>query len=281
MTPGSSLKPTNKRHRPNQYVTFERNQTSNVNMTPGSVNLPPSTNHYEQVDGVLGLPVTSTNHYEQVDDDFGLPVTSTNHYDEINDLRGAPSPQHVEYLTPTSRLYNTTSPQDNEPPSIYSRPRPVTSPSEDHQTSGPYNNAPGQHGKNPDIGVISKPKENTETVLPGANYTNVTMATDNPYVDAMSELKETTLTAGPGANYTNVTMATDNPYVDAMSELKETTLTAGPGTNYTNVTMATDNPYVDAMSESKETTVTAGPGKNYSNVIIATENPFVDAMSEV
>ena len=233
-------------------------------MAPSSVNLPPSTNHYEQVDG-----------------DFFLPATSANHYDEINDLRGALSPQHVEYLTPTSGLYNTPSPQDNEPPAIYSRPRPVPSPSEDHQTSGPYNNATGQHGTNPDVGLISKPKENTETLPPGANYANVIMARDNPYVDAMSETKETTVTAGPGTNYTNVTMATDNPYVDAMSELNETTVTAGPGTNYTNVTMATDNSYVDAMSELKETTVTAGPGKNYTNVTIATENRSVDAMSEV
>ena len=249
MTPGSSLKPASKRHRPNQYVTFERNQTSNANVTPSSVNLPPSTNHYEQVDDDFGLPATSTNHYEQVDGDFFLPATSTNHYDEINDLRVAPSPQHVEYLTPTSRLYKKTSPQDNEPPGIYSRPRPVASPSEDHQTSGPYNNAPGQHGENPDVGIISKPKENTETVLPGANYANVTMATDNPYVDAMSKLKETTVTAGPGSNYTNVTMETDNPYVDAMSGLTETTVTAGPGKNYTNVTIATENRFVDAMSE--------------------------------
>ena len=265
MTPGSSLQPTNKRHRPNQYVTFERNQTSNANVTPSSVNLPPSTNHYEQVDG-----------------DFFLPATSTNNYDEINDLRGTLSPQHVEYLTPTSRLYNTPSPQDNEPPSIYSRPRPVTSLSEDQQTSGPYNNAPGQHGKNPDVGIISKPKENTETVLPRANYANVTMTTQNPYVDAMSELRETTVRAGPGTNYTNVTMANENPYVDAaISELKETTITKVPGKNYTNVTMATDNPYVDAMPELNETTVTKGPGKNYTNVTIATENRFVDAMSEV
>ena len=249
MTPGSSLKPVNKRHRPNQYVTFERNQSSNANVTPSSVNLPPSTNHYEQVDDDIGLPATSSNHYEQVDGDFFLPATSANHYDEINDL------------TPTSRLYNTPSPQDNEPPSIYSRPRPVASPSEDHQSSGPYNNTPGQHGENSDVGVISKPKENTETVLPGANYANVTMTTDNPYVDAMSELKETTVTAGPGTNCTNVTMVTDNRYVDTMSELKETTVTAGPGTNYTNVTMATDNPYVDTMSELTETTVTAGSGK--------------------
>ena len=218
-------------------------------MTPSSVNLPPSTNHYEQVDGDFGLPAPSTNNYEQVDGNFFLPATSTNHYDEINDLRGALSPQDVEYLTPTSRLYNTPSPQDNEPPGIYSRPRPVTSPSEDHQTSGPYNNAPGQHGTNPDVGVISKPKENTETVLPGANYTNVTMTTDNPYVDAMSELKETTVTAGPGTNYTNVTMATDNPYVDAMPELTETKVMAGPGKNYTNVTIATENRFVDAMSD--------------------------------
>ena len=249
MTPGSSLKPTNKRHRPNQYVTFERNQSSNANVTPSSVNLPPSTNHYEQVDGDFGLPAPSTNHYEQVDGDFFLPATSTNHYDEINDIRGALSPHHVEYLTSTSGLYNTPSPQDTKPPGVYSRPRPVASPSEDHQTSGPYNNAPGQHGKNPDVGIISKPKENTETALHGANYANVTMTTNNPYVDAMSELKETAVTAGPGKNYTNVTMATDNPYIDAMSELKETTVTAGPGKNYTNVTLATENLFVEAMSE--------------------------------
>ena len=207
MTPGSSLKPTNKRHRTNQYVAFERNQSSGENVTLSSVNLPPSTNHYEQVDGDFSLPATSTNHNERVDGDFGLPATSINHYDEINDLRGAPSPQHVEYLTPTSRLCNTPSPQDNEPPGIYSRPRPVTSPSEDHKTSGPYNTR-GQHGENPDVGVMSEPKENTVTALLGANYANVTMTTENPYVDAMSELRETTVTAGPGANYTNVTMAT-------------------------------------------------------------------------
>ena len=110
----------------------ERNQSSNANVTPSSVDQPPSTNHYAQV-GV----------------DFRLPATSTNHYDEINDLRVAPSPQDIEYLTPTSGLYNTPSPQDTKPPGIYSRPRPVASPSEDHQASGPYNNTPGQLGENP------------------------------------------------------------------------------------------------------------------------------------
>ena len=208
MTPGSSLKSANKRHRPNQYVTFERSQSSGENVTPSSANLPPSTNHYEQVDGDFGLPATSTNHYEQVDGDFGLPATSTNRYDEINDLRAAPSPQHVEYLTPTSGLYNTPSPQDIEPPGIYSRPRPVASPSEDHQTSGPYNNTPGKHVENPDVGVMSEPKETTVTAGRGTNYANVTMVTENPYDDAMSEPKETRVTVGHGKNYTNVTMAT-------------------------------------------------------------------------
>ena len=160
-------------------------------MTPSSANLPPSTNHYEQMDG-----------------DFGLPATSTNHYDEITDLRVAPSPQHVVYLTPTSGLYNTPSPQDTKPPGIYSRQRPVASPSEDHQASGPHNNNPGQLGENPDVGVISETKENTVTALPGANYANVTMTTENAYVDAMSEPTETIVTAVTGANYTNVTIAT-------------------------------------------------------------------------
>ena len=208
MTPGSSLKSANKRHRPNQYVTFERSQSSGENVTPSSANLPPSTNHYEQVDGDFGLPATSTNHYEQVDGDFFLPATITNHNDDINDHQVAPSPQHVEYLTPTSGLYNTPSPQDIEPPGVYSRPRPVASPSEDHQTSGPYNNTPGQHGENPDVGVMSEPKETTVTAGRGTNYANVTMVTENPYDDAMSEPKETRVTVGHGKNYTNVTMAT-------------------------------------------------------------------------
>ena len=125
------------------------------------------------------IPLPSTNHYEQVDGHNGLPATSTNHYDEINNLRVAPSSQHVEYLTPTSGLYNTPSPQDIEPPGIYSRPIPVTSPGEDHQTSGPYNNTPGQHGENPDVGVISEPNETTIAARSGSNYINGTMATEN------------------------------------------------------------------------------------------------------
>ena len=168
MTPGSCLKSANKRDRPNQHVTFKRIQPPNANDL-SSVNLPPSTNPYELVDG-----------------DFGLSATVTNHYDEINDHQVAPSPQHVEYLTPISRLYNAPSPQDNEPPGIYSRPKPVAPPSEDHQTSGPYNNAPGQHEGYPDVGVMSEPKENMVTAVPGTNYTNVTIATENPYVVAMS-----------------------------------------------------------------------------------------------
>ena len=124
----------------------------------------------------------------------------------INDLQVAPSPQHVEYLTPTSGLYDAPSSQNTKPPGIYSRPRPVASPSEDHQTSGPYNNTPGQHGENPDVGVMSKPEEHTVTSLPDANYANVAMAMENPYVDAMSKLKEITIIAGPGTNYANVTV---------------------------------------------------------------------------
>ena len=245
-------------------------------MTPRSVNLPPSTNHYEQVDGDFGLPATSTNHYEQVDGDFGLPATSTNPYeqvdgdfgltvtntnlyDEINDLRVAPSPQHVEYLTPSSRLYNPPLPQDTKPPGIYSRPRPVASPSEDHQTSGPYNNTPEQLGENPDVGVISEPNETTLAAGSGSNYAYVTMAMENPYVDAMSEQKETTITAVPGANYTNVTITTENPFdAAAMSEMKESTVTIqGSGASYTNVTMATVTEHIQNNN---------GSGNAYENV---------------
>ena len=43
LTPGRSLESTN------QYVTFTRNQPSYANLTPRSVNLPPSENHYELV----------------------------------------------------------------------------------------------------------------------------------------------------------------------------------------------------------------------------------------
>ena len=102
-------------------------------MTPSSINLAPSINQYEQVDGDFGLPATSLNNYEQVDGDFGLPATSlnnyeqvdgdfflpatiTNRYDEINDLRAASSPKHVEYLTQTSGLNSAPSQQDTKPP---------------------------------------------------------------------------------------------------------------------------------------------------------------------
>ena len=159
-------------------------------MTSRSVNLPPRRHHYEQVDGDFGLPAPSKSHYEQVDGDFFLPPTITNRYDEINDLRVASSSQQVEYLAPTSGLYNPPSPQDTKPPSIYSRPRPVTSPSEQQQTSGPQNNTPGQLGENPDAVVISEPNETTIAAVPGAHYAYVTMATENPYFDAMSEVKK-------------------------------------------------------------------------------------------
>ena len=153
-------------------------------------------------------PVQSTYHQVQTTMNRGVVALVFLLQLLINDLQVAPSPQHVEYLTPTSGLYNAPSPQDTAPRlyTVYSRPRPVASASVDHQTFGPYNNTPGQHGENPDVGVMSEPEEHTVTSLPGTNYANVTMAMENPYVDAVSELKETTITTGPGTNYANVTV---------------------------------------------------------------------------
>ena len=173
------------------------------------------------MDGVLGLPAPSINHYEQVDGDFFLPATITNRYDEINDLRAASSPKHVEYLTQTSGLNSAPSQQDTKPPGIYSRPKPVAFPSEDHKTSGPCKNIPGQLGENSDVVVISEPNETTIAAVPGAHYAYVTMTTEKPYVDAMSPLKKTTVTTGSGLKYNKVSIATENPYVAAaMSVLK-------------------------------------------------------------
>ena len=136
-----------------------------------------STNHYEPLGCAFSPPATSTNHYELLGCAFSPPATSSNHYDEINDLQEAPSPKQVEYLTPTSGLYNTPLPQDIETPGIYSRQRPVISPGEGHQTSGPYNNTLGEHGENPDVGAMCEPNGTTVTAGPGANYANVTMET--------------------------------------------------------------------------------------------------------
>ena len=49
---------------------------------------------------------------------------------------------------------------------------------------------------------------------------------ENPNVAGMSELKETTIPAGPGANYTNVTMATMTKYIqnNGLEKLTETTI---------------------------------------------------------
>ena len=93
-----------------------------------------------------------------------------------------PPPNQSEYETiqdppPATRPYSSVSPQDMEPPNIYSHPRPVASPVENRVTSGPYNNTPGQVGEYQNCDVLS-----------GSSVTSH-HDTEFPYVDMTSPVR--------------------------------------------------------------------------------------------
>ena len=96
-----------------------------------------------------------------------LPPPNQNEYETIQD-----PPPSIGVTGP----YSSVSPL--EPPNLYSHPRPVASPVVNRLTSGPYNNAPGQHGEYQNCDVPS-----------GSSLTSH-HDTESPYVDMTSPVKQ-------------------------------------------------------------------------------------------
>ncbi|GFR60900.1 neural cell adhesion molecule 1 [Elysia marginata] len=145
----------------------------------------PRQGHYEAIDGIHNTtyaPPVSTS--SPLLSRPGQNITETSADTHTTLVSASQPPGNAQYETipdmvQQSGLYNSTSPQDVEPPNIYRRPKPDTSSNTDLDVSGPYNNyAPGDHGETPETGPRSQPTETTVTSFPATNYVNVEL----PYV---------------------------------------------------------------------------------------------------
>ncbi|GFR79806.1 hypothetical protein ElyMa_000564300 [Elysia marginata] len=117
----------------------------------------PRLGHYEDIDGVHNTthaPPVSTSSPPLSRQYQNITETSADTHTTL--VPASQPPGNAQYETipdmiQQSGLYNSTSPQDVEPPNIYRRPKPDTSSNTDLALSGPYNNyAPEHHGQTPD-----------------------------------------------------------------------------------------------------------------------------------
>ncbi|GFS20381.1 hypothetical protein ElyMa_003311500, partial [Elysia marginata] len=152
----------------------------------------PRTGHYEDIDGIYNTthaPPVSTSSPPQSRQDQNITETSADTHTTLVSASQPPGNAHYETIpdmVQQSGLYNSTSPQDVEPPNIYRRAKPDTSSNTDLAVSGPYNNyAPGDNGQTPDTSPRSQPTETTVTSHPVKNYVNVEL----PFVGNTSNRK--------------------------------------------------------------------------------------------
>ncbi|GFR59975.1 hypothetical protein ElyMa_005397100, partial [Elysia marginata] len=140
----------------------------------------PRPGHYEDIDGIHNTthaPPVLTRSPPLSRQDQNITETSADTHTTL--VSASQPPGNAQYETipdmvQQSGLYNSTSPQNVEPPNIYRRAKPDTSSNADLAVSGPYNNyVPGDRGETPDTGPRSKPTETTVTSLPATNYVNV------------------------------------------------------------------------------------------------------------
>ncbi|GFS08184.1 neural cell adhesion molecule 1 [Elysia marginata] len=140
----------------------------------------PRLGHYEDIDitrYTTHAPPVSTSSPPQSRQDQNITETSADTHTTLvsaSQPSGKAQYETILDMVQQSGLYNSTSPQDVEPPNIYRRAKPDTSSNTDLALSGPYNNyAPGDHGQTPDTSPRSQPTETTVTSLPVKNYVNV------------------------------------------------------------------------------------------------------------
>ncbi|GFS23988.1 vascular cell adhesion molecule 1, partial [Elysia marginata] len=140
----------------------------------------PRPGHYEDIDGVHNTthaPPVSTSSPPLSRQDQNITETSADTHTTLvsaSQLPGNAQYETIPDMVQQSGLCNSTSPQDVEPPNIYSRAKSETSSNTEFAVSGTYNNyAPGDHGETPDTGPWPQPTETTVTSLPATNYVNV------------------------------------------------------------------------------------------------------------